>query len=91
MTNKIRDNIINILKNLSNKNITIKINGFILAKFYIDGLNYKIENDNLSIINKEENIYLSINLNQVYKYEYVTHGIEIFLDNDMILKILDEK
>lgn len=90
MQNEIRDNIINKLKTLSNKNVIVEFNGFISASFLINGLNYQIQYDTLTVKNIESDIYLRINLNQIYKCEILNDEVKVYLDNDIMLKILEK-
>ena len=44
----------------------------------------------LTIQDEKEGVYLSINLNQVYKYEIKDSKIKIYLDNDSIIIISED-
>ena len=69
MQDNIKENILNELKRKDGKRIIICQTGFISTKFLVNCLNYRIEYDTLTIQDEKEGVYLSINLNQVYKYE----------------------
>ena len=82
-----------ILKELINfkeKQVVIHQTGFIDAKFTINCLEYKIEYDTLMIKDDNEEKYIFINLNQIYKYEINNNEIKIYLDNDTIIQFLIE-
>ena len=64
------------------KPVIIKQTGFISSEFFINSLTYKIGIDTLTLRDEKENIYISINLNQVYKEETSKNSIQMFLDND---------
>ncbi len=85
MQDKIRENILNELKRKNEKRIVICQTGFISTKFLLNCLSYKIEIDTLTIKDEKEGVYLSINLNQVYKYEIKDNKIKIYLDNDTVI------
>lgn len=78
----------NLEKNLNDfigKSITIIQDGFLKSKYSIHKLNFFIEYDILNIVDKENNNYLKINLNQIYKIENSEKEIKLFLDNDIII------
>ena len=64
------------------KPIVINQTGFISSKFFINSLTYEIKLDTLTLRDGKENIYISINLNQVCKVETSKNSIQMFLDND---------
>ena len=77
-----KDKILEELNKHAQKPIVIKQTGFISSKFFINSLVYGIKVDTLTLRDEEENIYISINLNQVYKVETSKNSIQMFLDND---------
>lgn len=77
-----KEKILGELNKHAQKPIVINQTGFISSQFYINSLTYGIELDILSIKDEKEEIYLSINLNQVYKVETSKNSIQMFLDND---------
>lgn len=89
MKNEIREKILNELKRKDGKRIVIFQTGFISTKFLVNSLNYKIEYDTLTIKDEKEEVYLCINLNQVYKYEIQDNKIKVYLDNDTVIIILE--
>lgn len=90
MQDKMRENILNELKRKNGKRIVICQTGFISTKFLVNCLNYKIEIDTLIIKDEKEGVYLTINLNQVYKYEIKDNKIKIYLDNDTVIIISED-
>ncbi len=79
--------ITNILDSFENKDITITQRGFIETNFYIKNITYDIKMDILKIKDKEKKIYIIINLNQVYRFELLSNGISLYLDNDTQIDI----
>lgn len=77
-----KEKILGELNKHAQKPIVINQTGFISSQFYINSLTYGIELDILTIKDEKEEIYLSINLNQVYKVETSKNSIQMFLDND---------
>lgn len=75
------------LNKLKQQSIKISQNGFILNQFFIDKLMYKIKNDILNLRDEAKEIYLSVNLNQVYQIEISENKINLFLDNDTKIEI----
>lgn len=90
MQDKMKENILNELKRKNGKRIVICQTGFISTKFLVNCLNYKIEIDTLTIKDEKEGVYLTINLNQVYKYEIKDNKIKIYLDNDTVIIISED-
>ena len=90
MQDKMRENIINDLKKKDGKRIDICQTGFISTKFLVNCLSYKIDIDTLTIEDEKEGVYLSINLNQVYKYEIKDNKTKIYLDNDTVIIISED-
>ena len=48
---------------------------------------YKIQSDILNLRDETEEIYLSLNLNQVYQVEISENKMILFLDNDTEIEI----
>lgn len=90
MQDKMRENILNELKRKKGKRIVICQTGFISTKFLVNCLSYNIGIDTLTIKDETEGVYLSINLNQVYKYEMKDNKIKIYLDNDTVIIISED-
>lgn len=90
MQDKMRENILNDLKRKDGKRIVICQTGFISTKFLVNCLSYKIDIDTLTIEDEKEGVYLSINLNQVYKYEIKDNKTKIYLDNDTVIIISED-
>ncbi len=80
-------NILNELKIFDEKNIVICQTGFINSRFTINCLKYKVEYDILKLEDTEKEQYITINLNQIYKYEIKDKKIVINLDNDTVIGI----
>ena len=75
------------LDKLKQKPIKISQNGFLMNQFFIDKLMYKIQDDILNLRDEMKEIYLSLNLNQVYQVEISENKIILFLDNDTEIEI----
>ncbi len=69
------------------KDIAIIQDGFLKSKYSIHKLKYCIEYEILNIANEENNNYLKINLNQIYKIKNNKKEIILYLDNDTILTL----
>ena len=74
------------LYRLNQKKIKISQNGFIMNQFFIDKMIYKIQSDILNLRDETKEIYLSINLNQVYQIEISENKMILFFDNDTQIK-----
>lgn len=77
----------NELIKFKEKQVVIDQIEFIDAKFTIN-LEYKVEYDTLMIKEYNEEKFIFINLNQMYKYEINDNEIKIYLDNDTIIEFL---
>ena len=77
----------NCLEKLKQKPIKINQNGFIINQFFIDRLMFKIQDDILNLRDEAKEVYLSLNLNQVYQVEISENKIILFLDNDTEIEI----
>lgn len=77
----------NCLDKLKQKPIRISQNGFMISQFFINNLMYKIEDDILNLRDETKEIYLSVNLNQVYQIEINENKMVLFLDNDTQIEI----
>ena len=75
------------LDKLKQKPIRISQNGFMISQFFINKLMYKIEDDILNLRDETKEIYLSVNLNQVYQIEINENKMSLFLDNDTQIEI----
>ena len=75
------------LYRLNQKKIKISQNGFIMNQFFIDKMIYKIQSDILNLRDETKEIYLSINLNQVYQIEISENKMILFFDNDTQIEI----
>lgn len=75
------------LDKLKQRPIKINQNGFIMNQFFMDKLMYKIQSDVLNLRDEAKEIYLSLNLNQVYQVEISENKIILFLDNDTEIEI----
>lgn len=56
-------------------------------QFQIQNFKYEIKNDLLKLKDSNDEIYIIVNLNQMYNMELKKELITIYLDNDTILKI----
>ena len=75
------------LNKMKQKQLRIRQNGFMMNQFFIEKLMYKIQDDILSLRDKEKDVYLSLNLNQVYQVEIGEKQIILFLDNDTEIQL----
>ena len=75
------------LDKLKQKPIKISQNGFLMNQFFIDKLMYKIQDDILNLRDEMKEIYLSLNLNQVYQVQISENKIFLFMDNDTEIEI----
>ena len=75
------------LNKLSEKPIKISQNGFIISQFFMEKLMYKIQGDILNLRDEVKEIYLSLNLNQVYQIEISENKMNLFMDNDTKIEI----
>ena len=69
------------------KQLRIRQNGFMMNQFFIEKLMYKVQDDILSLRDEDEDVYLSLNLNQVYQVEIGEKQIILFLDNDTEIQL----
>ena len=69
------------------KQLRIRQNGFMMNQFFVEKLMYKIQDDILSLKDEDKDVYLSINLNQVYQVEIGEKQIILFLDNDTEIQL----
>ena len=60
---------------------------FMIEQFFIEKLMYKVQDDILSLRDEDEDVYLSLNLNQVYQVEIGEKQIILFLDNDTEIQL----
>lgn len=75
------------LDELQEKTVRVRQRGFIMNQFTIESMMYKIQRDILNLIDKTKEVYLSLNLNQVYQVEIGKCSIVLFLDNDTEIQI----
>lgn len=87
MNNQMIVKLENCLDNLKKKSIKISQKGFIINQFFMDQMIYKIQDDNLNLRDEIKEVYLSLNLNQVYQVEISENKIILFLDNDTEIEI----
>ena len=69
------------------KQLRIRQKGFMIEQFFIERLMYKVQDDILSLRDEDEDVYLSLNLNQVYQVEIGEKQIILFLDNDTEIQL----
>ena len=87
MNNQMIVKIESSLDKLKQKPIKISQNGFIMNQFFMDKLMYKIQDDILNLRDEMKEVYLSLNLNQVYQVEISENKLNLFLDNDTQIEI----
>lgn len=84
------DMIVRIEKNLDKlkqKPIRVQQNGFLMNQFFMEKMMYMIQNDTLNLRDETREVYLSLNLNQVYQIEIGENKMILFLDNDTEIKL----
>ena len=69
------------------KQLRIRQKGFMIDQFFIEKLMYKVQDDILSLRDEDEDVYLSLNLNQVYQVEIGEKQMILFLDNDTEIQL----
>ena len=87
MNNQMIEKIEKCLDKLKQKIVKINQNGFIIHQFFIDKVMYKIQDDILNLRDETKEVYLSLNLNQVYQVEISENKMILFLDNDTEIEI----
>ena len=87
MNNEMIVKIKKCLDNLKQKPVKISQNGFIMNQFFMSQLIYKIQDDILNLRDEVKEVYLSLNLNQVYQVEISENKIVLFMDNDTEIEI----
>jgi len=87
MNNQMIGKIEKCLDNLKQKTIKISQKGFIINQFFMDRLMYKIQDDILNLRDEVKEVYLSLNLNQVYQVEISENRMVLFLDNDTEIEL----
>ena len=87
MNNEMIVKIRKCLDNLKQKPVKISQNGFIINQFFMSQLMYKIQDDILNLRDEVKEVYLSLNLNQVYQVEISENKIILFMDNDTEIEI----
>ena len=75
------------LEKLQQKPVTIKQDGFLINQFFMEKMMYKIQNDTLNLRDEMKEVYISLNLNQVYQVEIGENKMILFLDNDTKIKL----
>lgn len=80
------EEITNFFRKNKYNNIVINQIGFINSEFYINDAKYKIKDDILTLKN-DKGIYIKLNINQIYKIEYLSNGILMCIDNDTKIKL----
>ena len=75
------------LDKLKQKSIKVNQKGFIINQFFIEKLIYKIQNDILNLRDERNEVYISLNLNQVYQVEISENKIILFMDNDTEIEL----
>ena len=75
------------LEELQEKTVTVSQNGFIMNQFFIEKMMYKIQSDILNLRDRTKEVYLSLNLNQVYQFDIGKNSMVLFLDNDTEIQL----
>ena len=87
MNNEMIVKIKKCLENLKQKKVRISQNGFIMNQFFMSQLIYIIQDDILNLRDEVKEVYLSLNLNQVYQVEISENKIILFMDNDTEIEL----
>ena len=87
MNNQMIVKIETCLDKLKQNPIKISQKGFLMNQFFVDKLMYKIQDDILNLRDEIKEVYLSLNLNQVYQVEISENKLNLFLDNDTQIEI----
>ena len=87
MNNQMIVKIEKCLDKLKRKPTKISQMGFVINQFFVDKLMYKIQDDILNLRDEMKEVYLSVNLNQVYQVEISENKLNLFLDNDTQIEI----
>lgn len=69
------------------KPLRIQQNGFLINQFFMEKMMYKIQNDTLNLRDEMKEVYISLNLNQVYQVEIGENKMILFLDNDTRIQL----
>lgn len=75
------------LDKLQQKPVTIQQDGFLINQFFMEKMMYKIQNDTLNLRDEMKEVYISLNLNQVYQIEIGENKMILFLDNDTRIQL----
>ncbi len=75
------------LDKLQQKPVTIQQDGFLINQFFMEKMMYKIQNDTLNLRDEMKEVYISLNLNQVYQVEIGENKMILFLDNDTKIQL----
>ena len=75
------------LDELEKKTVRVSQNGFIINQFFMEKMIYKIQSDILNLRDMTKEVYLSLNLNQVYQIDIGKNNIVLFLDNDTEIQL----
>ena len=79
------EKLINIIKN--ENSIIISQTGFIETNFYICKAKLFFSQDILTLKDEQNNIYISINVNQIQNTKEEKNYIKLYMDNDTQIKI----
>ena len=75
------------LDEVEKKTVRVSQNGFIINQFFMEKMIYKIQSDILNLRDMTKEVYLSLNLNQVYQIDIGKNNIVLFLDNDTEIQL----
>ena len=75
------------LDKLQQKPVRIQQDGFLINQFFMEKMMYKIQNDTLNLRDEMKEVYISLNLNQVYQVEIGENKMILFLDNDTRIQL----
>lgn len=78
-----------IFSKFRERKIRIEQKEFLKSRFFIDELNYSIEDDILELTDEDSEIYIKINTNQIYKIDGDNNKVSLYLDNDTMVEIVN--
>ena len=81
--------IIENLNKFKERKIRVEQKGFLKIRFFIDELNYSIEDDILNLTDEDSEIYMKINTNQIYKIDGENNKVSLYLDNDTMVELVN--
>lgn len=91
MQSNIYNTIIENIKQFNKKKVILKQLGFLESKFVFEIFCYSLNNDILIIKDEKNDVFIKININEIYNLEMTEKAILIYMDNDTKIKLEDKK